>query len=155
MFIQHISTIFGYGSKDEIFSVVTYCTAVSKRSIEEFEEMLANIEFSTKPLVMSTLQMYKDEGRKEGRKEGKTLRSLSALFGVMQVAPGLNKEQLSIPSRLPVALIEEILSIVKTGNAEVLLSFLQKRLPEMAAFTKNELEEIKDLISQICAKYKE
>jgi predicted transposase/invertase (TIGR01784 family) len=155
LIIPYILLIFGHGNNDEIQSIVTYIAAVCERSPIEIQEIINKQEFTTKPLVMSTLQMLKDEGRVEGRVEGKiegkTLQSLKSFLSVLIIAPNWGKEQLSKVSGIPSEIIGSFLAAMKTSNENDLMRYLENAFPEMVNFSVEELLEIRNLIAQLRA----
>ena len=66
LILSYITPILEGIEGERMAAVMVYTLAVMERSPKQFMEALENIEFTTKPEAMSTLEMLKEEGRQEG-----------------------------------------------------------------------------------------
>ena len=70
LLIENISIIFEEDNPERLLKIATYFFAIIERSPKKFQEVVENIEFTTKSKIMSTLALIKKEGREEGLEEG-------------------------------------------------------------------------------------
>jgi len=71
LLIEYISIIFEEDDQDRLKSMATYFFAVIERSSKGIQQVVDNLEFTTKSKIMSTLTMLREEGKLEGIELGK------------------------------------------------------------------------------------
>ncbi len=79
LLIENISIIFEEDNPERLLKIATYFFAIIERSPKKIQDIVDNIEFTTKSKIMSTLALIKKEGREEGIEEGKYKKSISPI----------------------------------------------------------------------------
>lgn len=70
LLIENISIIFEEDNQERLLKIATYFFAIIERSPKKIQDVIDNIEFTTKSKIMSTLALIKKEGREEGLEVG-------------------------------------------------------------------------------------
>ncbi|MFK7979638.1 MAG: hypothetical protein AB8G86_06630 [Saprospiraceae bacterium] len=79
LLIENISIIFEEDNQERLLKIATYFFAIIERSPKKFQDIVDNIEFTTKSKIMSTLALIKKEGREEGIEEGQYKKSITTI----------------------------------------------------------------------------
>ena len=150
---QEYSFIFEIEDDDQLYTFMTYFSAIVERSPRKLKEVLEDISFTTKPKVMSTLAMLRAEGRAEGRVEGKiegeTLKALTILLKFIANYPEFSAKQIALIVTFEEALIQQLLVTLKTKGLKSTQTFIRKAFLKTIQLEKKEEQEINKLIRQI------
>ena len=107
---------------------MTFALAVMERSPEQFMEALENIEFTTKPDAMSTLEMLKEEGRQEGRQEERRINQAVYLLRTAAKFPQLKGAELAELTGLPLETVQAFQEQLKSGSPATLMQYIEEEL---------------------------
>jgi len=145
LIIKYLSVILEVNSKDELQTVITYVLAIMERSPKEFMEELKDIEFTTKPEAMSTLEMLKEEGRQEGRLVERVIQLLKLQIRFRDMPAS----EMASLTNLPQSSIESFQSACQSGKEEEIKQVLQKALLEDIELSDENRESFQSLIAEI------
>jgi hypothetical protein len=153
LIFQYIEVIFeGAKEKDQVLSVITYILGVAERSPRQFLEKLENIEFTTKPNVMSTLEQLLEMGREEGREEGLYKKSIFHLLKIAVRFPDWSSEELADFTELELETVDTFLEVQSQGDAAALLEHVLEDLLADIPLDIEEKEKLVRLTEQLSAK---
>ncbi|NBC06358.1 MAG: hypothetical protein GVY26_04100 [Bacteroidetes bacterium] len=124
LILSYIATILQGIKGEGMESVMTFALAVMERSPKQFMETLENLEFTTKPEVMSTLEMLKEEGRQEGRQEERIIHLLKTAVKF----PQLDDNELADFTGLPLDNVQGFRRQLRIGNPASLMRFIEEEL---------------------------
>ena len=120
LLIEYISVIFEVDDQDRLKALCTYFFAIVERSPKEIQQVVKNIEFTSKPKFMSTLAQLLAEGEIKGYYK----KNIIAIRN-------MNRRKLSLE------LIAEFLSIT-IGTVKEIQKELKKESKIMALLTKKQ-----------------
>lgn len=143
---QEYSIIFELTDKDQLYTFMTYFSAIAERSPKELKEKLENITFTTKPEVMSTLAMLRAEGRAEGKLEGEikatALLSLKSLLNAIINFPQFNAKQIALFATFKEEEINQFLVLLQSKDIKIIKGFIDTNFLKNIELTKTEQQEI-------------
>jgi predicted transposase/invertase (TIGR01784 family) len=163
LIMKNISIIFDVADKEHQRSLVTYVLAVVERSPKRFLEELERMEFTTKPNIMSTLAMLREEGRVEGRVEGrkegrvegeirgKTLQAIKTLL-MLLLFPKYSINELEVLTGFKKEVLIAFKKELQTGKKEKVRTFIKKHFLKEISLEKAAQEEIDELIVKLLRK---
>jgi len=132
LILSYITSILEGIEGERMAAVMVYTLAVMERSPKQFMEALENIEFTTKPEAMSTLEMLKEEGRQEGREEGiqdgvQKERVIHLLKTAVKF-PQLEDAELADFTGLALETIQAFQEQLKSGSPATLMQYIEEEL---------------------------
>jgi len=146
---QEYSFIFEIEDDDQLYTFMTYFSAIAERSPKKLKAVLENISFTTKPKVMSTLAMLRAEGKAEGKAEGETLNALITLLKFIANYPEFGAKQIALIVTFKEEIVQQLLVILKTKGLKSTQTFIRKAFLKTIQLEKKEEQEINKLIRQI------
>lgn len=153
LIIEHISIIFEAKDKDQLNTIIHYVLAVMERSPEKFMEELEDIEFTTKPEIMSTLAMLKAEGKAEGIIVGeakeKAFLSLKNLLKLLIKFPNIAVTEIAYFTEFKSEVIVSFLETLKTKKVRTIKSFMKKHFLSNIKLNRKELKAVDDLLKTL------
>ncbi len=149
---QEYSFIFEIEDNDQLYTFMTYFSAIIERSPQKLKEVLEDISFTTKPKVMSTLTMLRAEGKIEGKIEGETLKALTILLKFIANYPNFNAKQIALFVTFKEEVIKQFLIVLKTKELKTIQIFINKEFLKTIKLNKKEQQEINKLIKKIIKK---
>jgi len=153
LLFKHLSLILELEGKDKLYTIIIYVLAIVERSPEQFMEELKDIEFTTKPDAMSTLEMLKEEGRQEGRKEGESKgqqkERVTQLLKLIINLSGLSASKLADITGLNIESIEKLLSTRQAKDQSAMEQLIRQQLLKDINLEEKEWEKYRSLIEQL------
>ena len=126
-------------------ALMVYTLAVMERSPKQFMEALENIEFTTKPEAMSTLEMLKEEGRQEERR----MNQVVYLLRTAAKFPQLEDAELADFTGLPLAAVQAFQKQLKVGNPASLMQYIEEELLAGIPLQAEDRRIIEELAEQL------
>lgn len=146
LIIQYLDVIFeGATDKNKMRATITYVLGVAERSPAAFMKELEQIEFTTKPDAMSTLEQFLELGREEGVRKERVLTFLQLQLKL----PTLGISDLSELSKLPQETVMAFKKSIQKADVEALWDFLSVQMLEGVVLKKEEKEKVIFLLEQL------
>ncbi|MEQ8702908.1 MAG: Rpn family recombination-promoting nuclease/putative transposase [Phaeodactylibacter sp.] len=146
LIIQYLDVIFeGATDKDKMRATITYILGVAERSPAAFMKDLEQIEFTTKPDAMSTLEQFLELGREEGVRKERVLTFLQLQLKL----PTLSVSDLSELSKLPQETVTAFKNNIQKADVEALWDFLKVQMLDEVQLKKEEKEKVMLMLEQL------
>ena len=154
LIFEYIGVIFeGAEDSDQVLSVVTYILGVAERSPKKFLNQLENIEFTTKPNVMSTLEQLLEMGREEGLEKGLDKGVYKTrIFNLLKTAlrfPDLDVEELADFTELELHAVQAFLEVVAQKDQAKLHNYVREELLADIPLSPEEETKLRTLTAQL------
>jgi hypothetical protein len=150
LIFQYFEVIFeGADDKEHILATIHYILGIAERSPKEMMEQVDELEFTTKPNVMSTLEQLLEMGRQEGLSIGVQKEKVFNLLKTAVRFPDLNEVELSDFTGLPFETVQAFSAKANTGDPKLLLDYLQKELLAEVPLQEEEKEQLEDLVASL------
>jgi len=124
LILSYITSILEGIEGERMAAVMVYTLAVMERSPKQFMEALENIEFTTKPEAMSTLEMLKEEVRQEERRINQAVHLLKTAVKF----PQLEDAELADFTGLALETIQAFQEQLKSGSPATLMQYIEEEL---------------------------
>jgi len=149
LILSYITSILEGIEGERMAAVMVYTLAVMERSPKQFMEALENIEFTTKPEAMSTLEMLKEEGRQEGRQEERRINQAVYLLRTAAKLPQLEDAELAELTGLAVETIQAFQEQLKSGSPATLMQYIEEELLAGISLEAEERRIMEELAGQL------
>ena len=145
LILNYITPILEGIEGERMKALMVYTLAVMERSPKQFMEALENIEFTTKPEAMSTLEMLKEEGRQEERR----MNQVVYLLRTAAKFPQLEDAELADFTGLPLAAVQAFQKQLKVGNPASLMQYIEEELLAGIPLQAEDRRIIEELAEQL------
>lgn len=146
LLFQHLDLIFeGAESKARMKAIIVYILAVAERSPSKFMEDLENIEFTTKPNAMSTLEMLRSESMEKGAIKEKVF----SLLRLANKLPDPSPEEIAEITQLPITQIEYFYSLLAERDQTALNKFIYQELLSEVPIKDTDKQVIQSLVDEL------
>ena len=149
LILNYITPILEGIEGERMKALMVYTLAVMERSPKQFMEALENIEFTTKPEAMSTLEMLKEQGRQEGRKEERQINQATYLLRTAAKFPQLQDTELADFTGLPLAAVQAFQEQLKASSPASLMQYIEEELLAGIPLRAEDRRIIEELAEQL------
>ena len=147
LIFRSYDVIFELDTDYQLNFLFSYLCQVMDRTTKEMRKDLEDIEFINKNKFMSTLEMFKMEGRVERKEIGEGLTSLKGLFRLLKGLPDTSIQKIANLASLPVALVNEIKNTSTAKDKEKMLQIIHDGFFKDLALSQDDKDEVESLIT--------